>query len=313
MHRSDQPLGVELGRLEGCRRSPHKEMGPVESPCTFASILPRIQDSVLTSGPKRRFSAQVFAYAVPIIAFLLVIMLSVGAAQAINRWLQRCARPTWSGVFFWYLFRVYARLVHRTRYRGLERVPSLNHGPIIIVANHTGGADPFLIQAACPFEVRWMMLREINEGITKWFTEYGRIILVERNGRDFSSTREALRHLHAGGAIGIFAEGGIERPAEVLRKFQSGVGFLVRRSGAIVVPVWISGTPRVNVAFQAVVRRSHARVQFSQPMRFDKESDAEAITRAIRDRIAEMSGWPATEVDATEPLDVDRVPTLATA
>ena len=77
------------------------------------------------------------------------------------------------------------------------------------------------------------------------------------------------------------------------------------------VPVWISGTPRVNVAFHAVVRRSHARVQFSQPMGFDRSMDAEAITRAIRDRIAQMSGWPATEVDATVPLDADRVQVAA--
>jgi len=255
----------------------------------------------------------VLASAISILAFLLVIMLSVAAAQAISAWRQRCARPTWSGVFFWYLFRVYARLVHRTRYHGLDSIPTRDGGPIIIVANHTGGADPFLIQAACPFEVRWMMLREMNEGITRWFTEYGRIILVERNGRDFASTREALRHLHAGGVIGIFAEGGIERPPEMLRKFQSGVGFLVRRSGATVIPVWISGTPKVNVAFHAVVRRSHARVQFSQPMRFDKSMDAEAITLAIRDRIATMSGWPATEVDAHMPLGADRVQVVAPA
>jgi len=251
--------------------------------------------------------------AIVILAFLIVIMFGVAAAQRIDAWKRRCPRPTWSGVFFWYLFRVYARVVHRVEYSGAERLPTLAGGPIIVVANHTGGADPFLIQAACSFEVRWMMMREMNRGIAAWFTRYGGIILVERNGRDLSSTRMALRHLRGGGAVGIFAEGGIERPPEVLRKFHSGVGFLVARSGATVVPVWISGTPKVTVAFHAVVRRSHARVQFGPPMRFDESMDTEAITLAIRDCIIQMSGWPCSDMDAAVPLDGNHVRTIAPA
>lgn len=156
-----------------------------------------------------------------------------------------------------------------------------------------------------------MMMREMNQGITRWFTEYGRIILVERNGRDLASTREALRHLRRGGAIGIFAEGGIERPPGILRKFQSGVGFLVARSGATVVPAWISGTPKVKVAFQAVVQRSRAQIQFGPAMRFDDVRDAGEITRAIRDCIVQMSGWPCSDVDASESLEADSVQAIA--
>ncbi len=242
------------------------------------------------------------SYAAPILVGLLVIVLSVGAAQWLQRWLESCPRPTWSGVMIWFVFRVYARLVHRTRHIGKDRLAELPR-PIIVVSNHTGAADPTLIQAGCPFEVRWMMMREMNRGFVDWFTRYGRIILVERNGRDFASTREALRHLKAGGVIGIFPEGGIERPPETLRKFHSGVGFLVARSHATVIPVWISGTPRVDVAMESLWTRGRARVEFGPPMRFEGVKDAAEITQQIRDRIAEMSGWPTCDVDADQVVD----------
>lgn len=244
--------------------------------------------------------------AAAILAGLIVIVLSVGAAQRVHGWLQRCPRPTWSGVMIWFLFRVYARLVQRTRHVGKERLNAVQR-PIIVVANHTGAADPMLIQAACPFEVRWMMMREMNRGFVDWFTRYGRIILVERNGKDFASTREALRHLKEGGVIGIFPEGGIERPPEMIRRFHSGVGFLVARTHATVIPVWISGTPKVGVAMESLWKRGRARVEFGQAMRFEGVKDATEITRQIRDRIVSMSGWPACDVVADQAVDPNLV------
>jgi 1-acyl-sn-glycerol-3-phosphate acyltransferase len=93
----------------------------------------------------------------------------------------------------------------------------------------------------------------------------------------------------------------------MLRKFQSGVGFLVARSKATVIPVWISGTPRVDVAMQSLWKRGRARIEFGEPMRFDDVQDSKAIAPAIRDRIAAMSGWPSSEIAADTHLDSDSV------
>lgn len=232
---------------------------------------------------------------------LLTVALSVGAAQQLDALRRRCPRPTWSGVLVWIAFRLFARLVHRARYVGGEALEAAGR-PLLLVSNHTGAADPILLQAGCPFEVRWMMMREMNRGAVDWFTRYGRIILVERDGKDLASTREALRHLRGGGVIGIFPEGGIERPPEMLRRFHSGVGFLVARSGAAVAPVWISGTPKVDNAMASLYTRGRARVQFGPIMRFDDINDADEITRRIRDCIASMSGWPTSDAIADDPM-----------
>ncbi len=240
-----------------------------------------------------------------VVLALLFIALSVGAAHRLDTLRRAGPRPTWSGLLVWIVFRLFARVVHRTRYDGAESLPAADR-PLLIVSNHTGAADPILIQAGCPFEVRWMMMREMNRGAVDWFTRYGRIILVERDGRDLASTREALRHLRGGGVIGIFPEGGIERPPETLRRFHSGVGFLVARTGASVVPVWISGTPKVDAAMASLYTRGRARVEFGPVMRFDGVTDAAEITRQIRDRIASMSGWPTSEVNADDSLETPR-------
>ncbi|HYE02339.1 MAG TPA: hypothetical protein VD963_03785, partial [Phycisphaerales bacterium] len=61
-----------------------------------------------------------------------------------------------TGLVLWGI-RVYAGLLHSLRIRGGRHIPpSRRPGPLIVVANHTAGVDPLLIQSACPFEVRWM-------------------------------------------------------------------------------------------------------------------------------------------------------------
>src|SRR5690606_28478224 len=59
--------------------------------------------------------------------------------------------------------RLYARFFHALRVEGGEHVPrSLHPGPLILVCNHTAGVDPLLVQAAVPFEIRWMMARDMQ-------------------------------------------------------------------------------------------------------------------------------------------------------
>lgn len=231
-----------------------------------------------------------------LIGAALLILLGAAAAGPMKRWRRSLPRPTWAGAVLWLVARAYSRLAHRVRYEGLEHLPIGNRpGPLIVVSNHTAGIDPILIQAACRFEVRWMMTREMNRGPVRWATSYFRIILVDPRGKDFHATREALRHLRGGGVIGIFPEGGIERPPERLRPFHDGVGFLVAKSGAAVVPAWISGTPRVESAMQSLWRPSRSRVAFGPPMSFKTDEEPRDIAAAIEAIIARMSGWPRAE------------------
>lgn len=194
---------------------------------------------------------------------------------------------------------VYARLYHGLRIEGAENAAGLRPGeePILVVANHTAGVDPLLVQAALPFEVRWMMAQDMRDPGVDGLWSWARIIFVDRAEGDAGALREALRHLKRRGVLGIFPEGHIERPAGRLLPFQGGLGVLASRAGATVLAVVIDGTPQVDPAWASLLRPSRSRVRFLPPMRFDgRAADPQEVTGRIRRAIQDASGWPDADV-----------------
>jgi 1-acyl-sn-glycerol-3-phosphate acyltransferase len=211
----------------------------------------------------------------------------------IQRWLA--SGPSGNAVtgFLWLVVRAYGRLVHRTTYTGLELIPPSNRpGGLVVVCNHTGPIDPLLVQAACRFEIRWMMAADMMVPELDWFWRRQRMIPVARDGRDTVPAREAIRHVRGGGVIGIFPEGGIVLPREEIRPFHQGVGLVIARTKAPVLLVWVSQTSGESGMGRALVTPSRARVQFVDLLKFPGKSDAAAVTRQLQQRLAEVSGWP---------------------
>lgn len=192
----------------------------------------------------------------------------------------------------WRLSQLYARLVHHLRIDGAEHRPGTRQpGPLIIVANHSAGVDPILLQAACPFEIRWMMAADMRLPLFEWFWTFVRIISVERQGREVAAAREAIRHVKAGGVLGIFPEGGIERPAGTLLPFIPGVGFIIAKTGAPVLPAIIEGTPDVEPAWASLWRPSRSSIRFLPPIHYHDRMHPEEIARDLHRRFEEATGW----------------------
>jgi 1-acyl-sn-glycerol-3-phosphate acyltransferase len=196
----------------------------------------------------------------------------------------------------WRLIRTYARLVHRVRFVGQEELRDRIHaGPLIVVSNHTGSVDPLLIQAGCRFHIRWMMASEMMTPWLEFLWAKTDPIPVERTGRDLSPAREAIRHIQAGGVVGIFPEGRIVSPPRQIRPFYTGVGLIVSRAQAPVLLVWVSGTPETRSLTRSLLTPSHAQVRFVEIIDFNGERDAHVITRQLRERLASVSGWPLND------------------
>lgn len=163
----------------------------------------------------------------------------------------------------------YVRAVHGARCEGRELI-ALAHDavkrgePVVVVSNHASGVDPVLIQTCCPFFIRWMMMREMMTPLLQPIWDWLEIIPVERNGRDSTAVRTALRHLESGGVVGIFAEGGIERPHGVLMPFEPGVGLLVHKAAANVLLTVVIDAPNATTAYGAIVTPSNARVRCAE-------------------------------------------------
>jgi 1-acyl-sn-glycerol-3-phosphate acyltransferase len=204
--------------------------------------------------------------------------------------------------------RGYARWFHRMRITGHEHIPASMHaGPLIVVCNHTAGVDPVLVQAAVPFEIRWMMARDMMPRWLSGLWAFTGVIPVNRAGADMTAARQALRYLAEGdpdttegrpGTIGIYPEGGIERPARTVLPFQPGVGLLIHKSKAPVLQVIIDGTPQTPTAWGSLFQRSTRAITLRfLPMK-DYHSTglaAAAIAADLRDRLIAETGWPATD------------------
>ena len=251
----------------------------------------------------------------PTAAAILIVILALAALSVgfmvLNPDRRSSPRPTWVGYGLWRLMWIYGVAFHRVQIEGRENLPpnvGQTPGPLIIVPNHTGGTDPVMIQIAPRFEIRWMMTSDYNVGLIRPFARWARLILIDQDGRDLASTRKALRHLRDGGVLGIFPEGGIERPPEQLRRFHPGVGLLAVRSGATVIPVWISGTPKVDRPMAAFIVPGRIRVVFGLPIHCAGETDPEAVAAKIRAQIAEMSGWPTAEEPGPDSQEAERAP-----
>ena len=106
----------------------------------------------------------------------------------------------------------YVRLVHRLRIDGREHLPPAGTGlPLILIANHTAGIDPLVIQAGIPYDPRWMMGADMMIPGLDWMWELARIIPVERF--DLLARRLAVgpsdvplrgqQHLHRGDGVSL--------------------------------------------------------------------------------------------------------------
>jgi 1-acyl-sn-glycerol-3-phosphate acyltransferase len=199
------------------------------------------------------------------------------------------------------IFQVYARTLHALRTCGNEFVPprtpdpTPGQPPLIVVCNHTAGVDPVLVQAALPFEIRWIMAEDMRAPQLEWFWRFGRVIFVDRDKREARSLRDALRHLKDGGVLGVFPEGNLERPPRHLLLFQNGIGFLVRRSGAAVLPAIVDGTPQCDPAWASLMKPSRSTIRFLPPVSYPDEASPDDIVADLRRRFADATGWPMTD------------------
>ncbi len=193
------------------------------------------------------------------------------------------------------ILRLYNRLMHRVRYEGLGHIPPVGK-PTLFVCNHTAGIDPLLVHLASGHDIRWMMARDMRTPMLETFWNWMRIIDVDRIAGDPAAAREALRELAQGGSVGIFPEGGLERPTNQLIPFEPGVGLIIKKSRAIVVPVVIDGTPQVDPAFASLWHPSRSRVVFHEPIDYAGSGlSAKDIAQDLFARYQSWTGWPVNE------------------
>ena len=238
-------------------------------------------------------------------AFAGVVALVVLSTAGYAAW--RAVRCT-AGWRYWMLHslaRGYTRLLFRRAATGVRAYPE--HGPGMVVANHTSPVDPMLLWAdhAMDFPARhlrvisFMVAREYAEsaGVVGWVCRMMRSIPVDRQSTDVVPAREALRRLRNGDLVGMFPEGGINLDPPNLGKASTGVAWLALKARVPVYPVFIRNSPRGTNMVNSFYTRSRSMICYAEPLEFNQYYGEEKsrdilrqVAKLIMQRIAETGG-----------------------
>jgi 1-acyl-sn-glycerol-3-phosphate acyltransferase len=133
------------------------------------------------------------------------------------------------------LFKAFARIFFRLKVEGLENLPE--QGGFILASNHASSLDPFIIVAAIPRYIRWLVIYEYYDlWYLHWIVKRMGFIRVAKN-----LPKAAFRTLLKGGILGLFPEGRRTWDGQ-LGPPREGAAILARRTRCAVVPLAILGS-----------------------------------------------------------------------
>lgn len=116
--------------------------------------------------------------------------------------------------------------------------------PVIIISNHCYWFDPVVIYLVShTSKTSVVAAKEVLEGFKGSFLRALGCIPVDRTTMDLVCLRECAARVRQGDKVGIFPEGMINFEEEML-PFKAGVSLISAQTGALVVPVYISGDYR---------------------------------------------------------------------
>ena len=179
------------------------------------------------------------------------------------------------------------KILFKMRFEHIDRVPAT--GPVIIAGNHVSYMDPVMICIGEPVSrpVHFMAKIELfgNGSIFNWMLRNLHAFPVRRGAADREAIATAADILRRGGIVGIFPEGTRVRGGKVSQG-EEGAAFIALRTGALIVPVGICGTDRIQPPGEKKWHYVPLNAYFGEPIDpagFDggRKERLEAITAAV--------------------------------
>lgn len=186
-----------------------------------------------------------------------------------------------------------ARLLYRPVVRGADNVPE--RGAVLLAANHHAAVDTAVLGIVSPRSVKFLGKAEYFAGkglkgrlFAGFLSALGYVPVERGNAKAGLAALEAARAvLHDGGVFGIYPEGTRSLDGR-LHRGHTGVAALALATGAVVVPVALSGTEKVQPVGKRIPRIARVVVRFGAPLdfsRYDGMNASPAVRRAVTDEI----------------------------
>lgn len=195
--------------------------------------------------------------------------------------------------FWWnlskYLLLGFCRVWHRLRIENASVVPA--SGPVLLVANHVSYLDPPLVGIGLRRWVGYLAQAGLARfAPARWWMRQVGVTLIDRKAPSKDALRLVAECLAAGEVVGLFPEGTRSRDGAVA-DFRNGVEFLVRRTGAPVVPIGIDGAFRAFPRGAWLPRPRRIVVRYGEVWPASKVL-APGGVQALRARVAELAHAP---------------------
>ena len=175
--------------------------------------------------------------------------------------------------YYWlgyHLSRLLAQLLYGFRIIHRERV--IQSGPVILAMNHQSFLDPPLGGNACDRAIFFLAKKSLMDvPVLGWLLPKLNVIPVNLEGGDRSALKALIRILNAGECALVFPEG-TRTPDGNLQPAQPGVGLLIARTRAPVVPMRIFGAHEIWPMHGKLRFRGKITIVVGEPLYF---SDAD--------------------------------------
>jgi len=194
--------------------------------------------------------------------------------------------------------RIFARIFFGVRVSGLQNIKNLYnpHNQFIIVANHCGRIDPWLVGYFMPRNIyyhskalRFMAYKSYMDMflLGPFLRMWGAYPIMNKTGKPLNEVlEETIRILKNGNSLMIFPEGKIAKKGE-LPSAKPGVAYLAKESGLPIMPVLIKRHRR-KFFF------SKYNLIFGAPFYYndiaDSDSDLRIAAEKIMERVRNMDG-----------------------
>jgi len=173
---------------------------------------------------------------------------------------------------------------------GRDNLPK--QGGFILASNHLSNLDPFLIGLSLNRRISYMAKDSLfRNRILRFLLYKVEAFPVRRGASDVRAVRETLRRLKRGLPVVMFPEG-TRKGTSAQKKAHEGVGFVVTKGDAPVVPVYINGSDRVLPPGKRLPHRARVTITFGKPLSFSKERSYSDIVTCIMNEIQTLSEQP---------------------
>ena len=195
----------------------------------------------------------------------------------------RFARFTF-GMFFRIWFRW--KVLHR------ERVPA--KGGVILASNHVSYLDPVYVVSALERMVVGLARESaFNVPLGGRILRSWRVIPVDQTGTG-RGLKTFLSRLRSGDAVIMYPEG-TRSPTGQIRAPQPGIGLIIIKSTAPVVPIKLFGAYEAYARHHWLPRPYQVQIKFGEPLDF-ADLRAEAKQTKDKDRLKEIYKQAATDL-----------------